>query len=64
MGWHAQPAAWLVPAGAIADHRVSAEANLRADLFQMLVHGPGVDDRHDDGRTRAARRTYGTEQMN
>jgi hypothetical protein len=54
----------LVPAGAIADHRVSAEPNLRADLLQLLVHGLGVDDRRDDGRTRAARRTDGTEQMN
>src|SRR5205823_13741753 len=59
-----QSAARLMPSGTVADqYRVRTGRHLCADLLQVLVHGFGVDERHDDRGAGAARRTDRAEQI-
>ena len=61
---HAQSAAGLVPAGAVAEQDgMGARRDLGADLFQMLTHCFGVDGRHDDRGADGAVRADGAEQV-
>src|SRR4051794_26388311 len=59
-----QPAALLVPSGAITDqHSMSICCDLRAGLLQVLVHRLGIDGRHNDGSADPTGRTNCAEQM-
>ena len=46
-----------VPAGTIEDHQgVAIGGDLAADLAEMVVHGEGIADRHDQRRRLGLRR--------
>lgn len=52
---HAEPAAWLMPSGAVADQNgVGARRDHGGDLDEMLIHRLGIDRRHDDRRAHRA----------
>ena len=47
----------LVPAGTIEDHHgMGISGDLAADLAEVMVHGGGIADRHDQRRRLARRR--------
>jgi len=61
---HPQPAAGLVPSGAIdGQHGVRAGSNGSGNFGQVQVHHVGVGERQHEGGTSAAGWTDGAEQI-
>src|SRR5712671_2433761 len=54
----------VVPAGTIEDHHgMGISGDLAADLAEMVVHGGGIADRHDQRRRFALRRADRAKQV-
>ena len=54
----------VVPTGTIEDHHgMGIGGDLAADLAEMMVHGGGIADRHDQRRRFARRRADRTKQI-
>src|SRR5205085_6320267 len=54
----------VVPAGTIEDyHGVGISGDLAADLAEVVVHGGGIADRHDQRRRLARRRADRTKHI-
>ena len=53
-----------MPAGTIEDHRgMGIGGDLAADLAEMMVHGRGIADRHDQRRRFALQRADRTKHI-